>query len=68
MNVEVQPWIADFRIGAALDRFPFSRVLGSGFLLSLFFVTFSAFGGRGVGSFLSFRPAHPPAQCQGLSG
>ena len=28
MDLEAQPWIADFRIATALDSFPFFRVLG----------------------------------------
>ena len=30
MSLEAQPWIADFRIAAALDSFPFFWVMGVG--------------------------------------
>ena len=49
MRLETRPWIADFRIDAALDSFPF--LLGFEvyiFLIGLFLV-FSAFQGSGFG-------------------
>ena len=52
MNVEVQPWIADFRIGAALDRFPFFRVLGVGFFSYRFVLNIFCVLGSGFGVFL----------------
>ena len=62
MNLEAQPWIADFPIAAALDSFPFFGVFEVGVLS----VCFLRFGVEfwGVTSFL--RPAHLPRSMPGL--
>ena len=43
MNLEAQPWIADFRFVAALDSSPFFWVLRSRFFLIGLFLAFSEF-------------------------
>ena len=43
MNLDAQPWIADFRIAATLDSFPFFWVLSSGFFFFFFFQRFLRF-------------------------
>ena len=53
MNLDAQPWIADFRIAATLDSFPFFWVLSSGFFFFFFFQRFLRFrvGVWGVSSY-----------------
>ena len=80
MNLEAQPWIADFCFSAALGfvflavsldfggcllLFDVFRVLGSGF--SAWCVPDLFFLGRGRDEFWVFCPADPPAQCRGWS-
>ena len=72
MNLEAQPWIADFRISVALDIFFLAVFMGLGGCLLLFM--FSEFSillvmiwrflilvlGRAGDGFCVFRPADPP--------
>ena len=40
---DARPWIADFRMAASFDNFPFFGVLWSGYFLSFFYKTFFTF-------------------------
>ena len=66
MNLATQSWIADIRIAAAPDSFPFFWVFEVWvFLLGLFLV-FCCVLGQGLGCFSSHPvPPTPPAQCRG---
>ena len=63
MNLEAQPWIADFGIAAALDSFPFFWVLGVGAFS--YWIAFDGFcvPGSGFGVFLLVS-----SLCRGWSG
>ena len=66
MSLEAQPWIADFRIAAALDSFPFFWVMGvGGFSCRCVFDAFSVLG-SGFGVFLLVSSCPPPRSVPGL--